>query len=31
MKAEVYMELLNEILVRYRNNMNSIKRAEFTS
>ena len=31
MKAEVYMKLLNETLVQYRNSRNNIKRAEFTS
>ena len=31
MKAEIYMKLLNEILVQYKNNMNSIERVEFIS
>ena len=31
MKAEVYMKLLNETLIQYRNSRNNIKRAEFTS
>ena len=31
MKAEVYMKLLNETLVQYRNSRNSIERAESTS
>ena len=30
MEAEVYMELLNETLVQYRNSRNSIERAEST-
>ena len=31
MEAEVYMKLLNETLVQYRNRRNSIGRAESTS
>ena len=31
MKAEVYIKLLNETLVQYKNRKNSIERAEFTS
>ena len=30
MKVEVFVELLNEILVQYRNSMNSIERAGST-
>ena len=31
MKIEIYIKLLNETLIQYRNSMNSIERAEFTS
>ena len=31
MKAEVYLNLLNKILVQYKNSRNNIERAEFTS
>ena len=31
MKVEIYMKLLNEILIQYRNSRNSIERAESTS
>ena len=31
MKAEIYIKLLNEILIQFRESMNSIKRVEFTS
>ena len=31
MKAEIYMKLLNETLIQYRNSRNSIERAEFNS
>ena len=29
MEAEIYMKLLNEILIQYRNSINSLERAEF--
>ena len=29
MKAEIYIKLLNETLVQYKNRRNSIERAEF--
>ena len=29
MKAEIYMKLLNEILIQYKNSRNNIERAEF--
>ena len=31
MKVKVYMELLNETLIQYKNRRNSIERAEFIS
>ena len=31
MKTEIYMKLLNETLIQYRNRRNSIERTEFIS